>query len=260
VLLDVLVRLRRARAAGELAAIETFSAYVAAAARHGCDHYLRRKYPLRWRLRNRIRYVLEHDARWRIWKGPDEAWKCGPAGSEGRPMMTAPRVEDLSGVEPDRIRDLLAAIFRASDGPLELATVVGLAADAWRVPLVPRQDVPDLEAVADRSAATDARMADRGRAERVWREIRALPVRQRQALLLNLKDDALSLFVVTGTASLRAIADALEMGVDALAAIWHELPLPDNAIAARLDCTRQQIINFRMAARKRLGNRLAGWS
>ena len=260
VLLDVMLRLREARGLGQLAAIEAFGGYVAAAARHGCDHYIRRKYPLRWRLRNRIRYVLDQDPRWAVWKGPDGTWTCGLAGSEGRPAAIAPRVENLSGVAPDRIRDLLEAIFRASRGPLELSTVVALAADAWRVPLVPREDVRDLESVADRSAGTDARIADRGRAERVWEEIRDLPLRQRQALLLNLKDDALSLFMLTGTASLRAIADALEIGVEALAALWHELPLPDTALAARLGCTRQQVINLRMAARKRLGNRLAGWS
>ena len=39
--------------------------------------------------------------------------------------------------------------------------------------------------------------------------------------------------------------------------LWNELPLPDNAVAARLGCTRQQVINLRMAARKRLAHRLA---
>ena len=81
-------------------------------------------------------------------------------------------------------------------------------------------------------------------------------MRQRQALLLNLKDDALSLFLITGTASLRDLAAALEMDAAALAALWNDLPLPDNDLARRLSCTRQQVINLRMAARKRLANRL----
>ena len=83
-----------------------------------------------------------------------------------------------------------------------------------------------------------------------------LPLRQRQALLLHLGDDALSVFVTTGTASLRAIATALEMDVAVLAGLWAALPLPDNAIADRLGATRQQVINLRMSARKRLINRL----
>ena len=35
------------------------------------------------------------------------------------------------------------------------------------------------------------------------------------------------------------------------------IPLDDNAIAQRLGCTRQQVINLRMTARKRLANREA---
>jgi hypothetical protein len=44
--------------------------------------------------------------------------------------------------------------------------------------------------------------------------------------------------------------------VDALAALWNDLPLPDNALALRLGSPRQQVINLRMSARKRLANRL----
>jgi hypothetical protein len=79
-------------------------------------------------------------------------------------------------------------------------------------------------------------------------------------LLLNLTGDAISLFLMTGTASLRALAAGLEMSAEALASLWNDLPLSDNEVASRLSCTRQQVINLRMAARKRLANRLAGWS
>jgi hypothetical protein len=41
-----------------------------------------------------------------------------------------------------------------------------------------------------------------------------------------------------------------------MAALWGRLPLDDHAIAARLECTRQQVINLRMAGRKRLATRL----
>jgi hypothetical protein len=48
--------------------------------------------------------------------------------------------------------------------------------------------------------------------------------------------------------------------VEDFAVLWNELPLPDNAVAARLGCTRQQVINLRMAARKRLAHRLVDGS
>jgi hypothetical protein len=66
------------------------------------------------------------------------------------------------------------------------------------------------------------------------------------------------LFLATGTASLRSVADALEMPVGTLAALWNDLPLSDIEVAIRMGCTRQQVINLRMSARKRLSNRMAG--
>ena len=113
-----------------------------------------------------------------------------------------------------------------------------------------------IDAVADPEPRVDAALEQRGRLERVWTQIRGLPLRQRHALLLNLKDDAITLFLTTGAASLRDIAASLELPVEDFAALWNDLPLPDNTVAARLGCTRQQVINLRMAARKRLANRL----
>jgi hypothetical protein len=63
-------------------------------------------------------------------------------------------------------------------------------------------------------------------------------------------------FPVMGIASIRAIAAALEMPAAELSVLWGRLPIDDNAIAERLDCTRQQVVNLRMSARKRLSHRL----
>jgi hypothetical protein len=62
---------------------------------------------------------------------------------------------------------------------------------------------------------------------------------------------------VTGIASVRAIAGTLELPVEELAHLWQKLPLDDNTLSERLGCTRQQVINLRMSARKRLTHRLA---
>jgi len=96
-------------------------------------------------------------------------------------------------------------------------------------------------------------------AERLWVEIRLLPVNQRLALLLNMKDNAILLFPLCGVASIRQIATVLEMQPEKLAALWNNLPMDDNALAALLDLSRQQVINLRMSARKRLANRLQAW-
>lgn len=258
VLLQLMIRLRHGRSEQSLGVIETFSAYAAGAAHHGCDHFLRAKYPLRWQLRNRLRYALEHDRRFALWKTAHGTWLGGVRGWQTRPAGTPPPAEALSAIEAQQVKEFLARVFDVSDGPLELTAIADLAAEVWRVPLLPHDGAAGLEHVADRGHGADAALAERQRAARTWQEIRELPLRQRQALLLNLKDDALSLFLITGTASLRDLAAALDMAVEALAELWDELPLPDNELARRLDCTRQQVINLRMAARKRLLNRLNG--
>jgi RNA polymerase sigma factor (sigma-70 family) len=256
VLIDLMTHLRK-RSSEFSDSQRALSRYAAAAAHHGCDHYLRRKYPLRWQLRNRIRYALEHDARLDIWKGDDGAWWCGRAGErEASPGVPPLLARPGSGSGAGRIRAFLAEIFAHSQGPLPLAAVADMAAATFRVPLLAQEDVGPLENLADPARSADVAIDVRRRVERTWTEIQELPVRQRQALLLNLKDEAVALFVLTGTASLRAIAAALDLRVEALADIWSRLPLNDNDIAARLRCTRQQVINLRASARKRLAARV----
>lgn len=257
VLMQLMVRLRHARVEQTLAAIGVLTAYVATAAHHGCDHYLRAKYPLRWQLRNRIRYAIEHDGSLALWKSAHGVWLCGCRGWQSRPSENPPAVADAPAAGPQQMKAFLTRLFQQSGGPLELAAVVDLAAAVWGVPLLPAEDASALEQLSDRGRGADAALVHRQIADDAWQEIRALPVRQRQALLLHLTDDALSVFMTSGTASLRTLAAALDMELTALASLWDTLPLPDNAIAARLGCTRQQVINLRMAARKRLSNRLA---
>ena len=260
-LLQLMVRLRQGRTDESLGTIDAFANYVAAAAHHACDHAIRRKHPARWRLRNRIRYVLEHDVRFAAWKSAQGSWRCGRAEWCGQARLGTPPAEaSLAPAFKDAPANLLVRMFDLSGGPLELAAVVDLAAAAWRIPLVEVDDSAVIENVRDPGPGADEEIVHRQKAERTWAHICELPVRQRQALLLNLKGDAINLFVITGTASLRALAGALEMSVEALASLWNDLPLSDNEVASRLGCTRQQVINLRMAGRKRLANRLAGWS
>jgi DNA-directed RNA polymerase specialized sigma24 family protein len=249
--------LRRGKTDHTLAQIDAFPSYVASAAHHECDHYVRHKHPARWRLRNRIRYAIEHDARLALWKSADGRWIAGRAAWRGDPPMAPQRlVGRLLTVRARDERALVDEVITATGGPVELLAIVELAASLWSVPSQEASDVSALDTLADRQPPIDAVLSIRREAQEAWGEIRNLPVRQRQALLLHLKDDALSLFPLTGTATLDELAVALELTVESLAALWNDLPLNDNELAARLGCSRQQVINLRMAARKRLGNRL----
>jgi len=257
VMLQLLLRLRRERIDDNLAAIDAFAGYVATAAHHACDHFIRAKYPLRWRLRCRIRYVLDHDRRFAIWRAPTGALVGGRADWRSRPPSgVAAAGAAFAGIQKDDVAGLLARIFDECGAPVELNAIVDAAASVWAIPLFQHDAGYELDTVPAREPRVDAMLEQRGRLARVWAQVRELPVRQRHALLLNLKGDAITMFLTTGAASLRDIAGALELPVEQLAALWNDLPLPDNTLAARLGCTRQQVINLRMAARKRLANHL----
>jgi RNA polymerase sigma factor (sigma-70 family) len=236
--------------------IDHLAGYFATVAHHACDHHLRRRHPLRWRLRNRLRYVLEHDARLALWRSSDRGWLCSLAHAPAEPDGRLPRASEVSTGE-QRPREFLVEVLTRSGGPVEFAAVVALAADAWGVPTGFLDAAPAADEHADTAPPIDQRLQDRQTASLVWQQIEQLPVRQRTALLLNLRDDALQLIVLTGVASVATIATALEMPAETLAEMWGRLPIPDNDIASMLGCTRQQVINLRLAARKRLANRLA---
>ena len=87
-----------------------------------------------------------------------------------------------------------------------------------------------------------------------------LPLRQRIALLLSLRDSegssVLYLFPMTGVTSILEIAKSLDIPAEDFADLWSKLPLEDNGIAERLGIARQQVINLRRSARERLARRM----
>jgi hypothetical protein len=114
--------------------------------------------------------------------------------------------------------------------------------------------------IPDPSPSVATSLMDGERLRRLWRELLQLPVRQRTALLLNLRDaeghGMIATLPLTGVATMREIAAALEMPAVAFAALWRDLPLEDRRIAELLAITRQQVINLRKCARERLARRL----
>jgi hypothetical protein len=103
---------------------------------------------------------------------------------------------------------------------------------------------------------TIAAFEQREHLQKVWSEIKEMPVRHRVALLLNLKDKqgdcVVWLFPILRVASIKQIAQMLEFPTEEFAAFWRELPWDDVKIAEHLNLTRQQVINLRQSARARL--------
>ncbi len=256
-MLSLVQHLQRYKEDQEGRSIEDFGSYAAATAHHACDQYLRRKHPALWRFRNRVRYLLEHNERLAVWRNSQGVALCGLAIYKGEehPGKTP---EHFVPSNPSVLRIFLFELLRESMGPVELHEAVCVAWSLSGLATSVAEQIDPVEVVESRPAA-DRKWEQRTYAAALWKEIQELPYGQRCALLLNLKNDAMNLLLFTGTASLRQIAATVELPAEELASVWHRLPFVDADIAVRLGCTRQQVINLRMAARKRLANRLAGW-
>lgn len=279
VAVQLLSRLHDLRDGPDQTPIANFHGYVAAVTYNSCSANLRRKYPERQRLKNRLRYLLNHDPSLAMWEDSNGMSLCGLANWKGLTDSTFPpqrttvestveqTVQSASNLRQLPPRALLNALFSFSGRPIELDELVGLTAKIWDI-----QDLRQVEndnshdgevwnRLPDPRANTAAHIERRMYLASLWKEICELRPQQRVALLLNLHDasgqDMLPLFLLVDVARLSEIATSLDMPVQELAELWDRLPLDDATLAQRIGITRQQVINLRKSARERLARRMA---
>ena len=248
---DVIVRLLgklRAMLTDRSIAIASFRDYAAVVTYHAFGDWMRQMFPQWTRLKNQVRYLVEHDARFTIERTNREI------------VVSLIAAAPASGTSPaEELLHAIGEVLTDDGGVMELDALVTGVAD--RCGIRDHADVPlASRAELSTSDGTEARLENRDYLRRLWREIAALPLRQRMALLLNLRDgdgDAIiRLLPITGIAPLREIARVLELEPRELDAIWDSLPMPDMDIASRLGVARQQVINLRKSARERLARRM----
>jgi len=242
------------------------------------------KYPVRWRLKNRLRYLLNRRGNLAVWENASGEYLCGlamwPKNLACRNNFFENRLglpEFVNSLAPSEtvsrmsLPELVSKFLVWHGCPILLDELVGIVAELLdiREPQTVGQveygeegnEVSVCEFLPDPKADIATALEQRFFLERLWKEVCLLPQRQRVALLLNLRDaqakDALVLFVLTGIASVRRIAEALEVPAEELASLWNKLPLQDADIAVLLGLTRQQVINLRKSARERLARRVA---
>lgn len=272
--LRLLKRLRALKQDPSDKPITNLHSYVATIARNTCDEYLRRKYPLRRGLKDRIRYCLINHSEFTLWD-TEHGWFAGLAGWEnswpGDSALTATtggelyehlRAE-LQAVNAERLKlhELMMAIFKIVLVPFELDHFTALVATLLGIEDHSVQSFDaggcvsfyqTVDAGADQETITEQRQL----LHLLWREICELPRRHRVALLLNLKSprgvNVISLLPVTGVATFEQIAQALEISPAEFEKMWVDLPFDDLRIAAYLGASRQQVINLRKTARDRL--------
>lgn len=270
VLLRLTAHLWALRADPSAEPLESFAGYVAAAAHNACHAFFRTRHPQRSRLRNKIRYVLTREPGLALWAGDRHAWLAGRSAWKERPAGadTAMRLADASGrLGPRPFPELVRTLIDHAGGPCrleQLADAVGrvLGVSDESVSLSEESEVaPSMESrLADQAPSAADQIDTRRYLERLWGEICELPIHQRAALLLNLRDEGgsgmIGLIPVTGVASEARIAEVVGLPADRLAELWPRLPVDDEWIARELRVSRRQVINFRKCARERLARRM----
>ena len=253
---EVLLRLVRRLANGGGADILDFEDYVAGVAFHVVDDAMRRRYPERARFANRLRYHIKHRPELMTWSYRGDLVVGLRDGLDSHSNdRRIPRAEVDAGGD---VRDMASALDRVlSDGPvLFQALVTAFVGDLPRAAAVDAEEI----SVGHEIASGGAEAA--GIARRFWREIEALPERQRIALLLHMRDErgdtGLLQFLASGIGA-DALAHAIGWTRAELQFHWPELPFDDNTIAALVGATRQQVINLRKCARERLRRHMQDW-
>ena len=281
-LLQLLAQLQQFRREPGVRPIADVRGMAAVIAHRTCSGWMRRQFPERHALKNRLHYLLTRQRGLALWQGEDGKTLAGFAAWQGQKRAAnANRLGDSSGLEglparvhvpvgdkPQELADALAAIFNQVGGPVEFDELVRLLASLLGVRDQPFESLPendDAGAAAPSAVELDPawHIEKRIFLQRLWEELQQLPRNQRAALLLNLKDSGgfgcITLFPATGVATLRQLADALEMSADEFARLWNDLPLEDARLAEMLGLTRQQVINARKSGRERLARRLKGF-
>jgi hypothetical protein len=247
VLVDLIARLQQLKRSGALTSIGDFSAYSAVAAYHGCREHYRQSFPERYRLANRVRYVLVRHPRFAIWKTSGGRWVCGK-----RAYGHAPLESTFNRPAARKTAGLVESVLEEADAPLPF--------DALLEELAGRYGVRGTLSIAQ-TVTVETRLIQREWIRELWTEIDQLPLPQRISLLLSMRDDdgssGLILFPMLGVASLRQIAVRLAMPAEDLARLWGCLPLNDHCIGEHLRLDRQRVINLRKSARERLGRKVS---
>jgi DNA-directed RNA polymerase specialized sigma24 family protein len=264
-LTTLVARLRRAKEGGDDQAIENFESYTATVVYSACAHQIRRRHPERARLKNRLRYVFSTDRRLALWTVGELVcglveWRDRPGDRAAEQILrrkTDGDHRDWISLDRASLAVAIVDLVKACAGPIDFEALVAAVAAGV---VEPRESAEASLLVPTAEPAQDRVIEQRRFLEVVWDEVGRLPVRQRIALLLNLRDASgagiLWLMPIAGVATIRQIARVLEIHDAEFAALWRDIPIDDAAIGRRLGCTRQQVINLRVSARKRLLNRV----
>jgi len=273
--LQLVAQLQRFRKLPEANPISDVRGMAAVIAHRTCARWMRRQFPERHAFKNRLHYLLTRQRGFALWQDDDgkqvtgfAAWQEQKKPRLALEMEKLPaHLRTLKSSKPQEISDAVAAIFNHLGRPVEFDELVGALAAILGISDQPAETLAGDEDAAPERASGEPdhgwQIEKRMFLQRLWEELQQLPLNQRAALLLNLKDASgsgcITLFPAIGIATVRQLAKALEITAERFADVWNELPLEDARIAELLGLTRQQVINARKSGRERLARRLKGF-
>ncbi len=253
--------------------ISAFDEFVAKITFNVYNNYLRAKYPHRHKLKRQLEHLLKSRNEFALWKESSERlaglahWRDGnwskanPAALQTQSFVLAQLDETLINQIPLVV--LLTKFFEWANQPVAFDELVNIIAEVCGIKDIPQKDWPinHLSSTEPHSGDEIQKLEYREHLGLAWKEILALPIRQRYALLLNWKnsanDSVVNTLIIDRIASVQNIAEALEMELPHLEQIWDQLPLKDAAIGEMLGgLPAQAVANLRKSARERLARRM----
>ena len=237
---DVMARLWERIADGGGDAVADLKAYAATVTHNAWSDHLRRKYPQRASLKNRLRYFLNHQRSYALWNDGDGELLAGRHGWQLKAMAAADasRINALRdgqaqlprGSVARKAMDLYAApewdrlvgaVLEQLAAPLPLDELVGIAAALLGLKedrIESLDDVEDgdpaIDVAADSAEQPEALAETRSALRQLWGAILALKPDYRRAYLLNLPGPGkqradIEVFVLHGVATMADIEAAL---------------------------------------------------
>ena len=264
-LVEKLAALREAKDAEKIRGFESYAAVVA----YNCWNEFFGKRAPNWKsLKYKIRYAIGRHEDLELWSENNVKF-CGLIRNKRkfREISTDElviRIEDeVTDFRNADLSALISEVLEKAKSAVRLNELVSIAARLWAI-----DDLPD---VSFDNFRTDGNLIERERKNefemrfellQIWQEICELPVNQRIVLLYNLRDERgremVLVFFNSKIATLREIADALDLSFEECAKILPQLPMTDKMIAERMNLTAKQVGNLRKVARENLRRRLAG--
>jgi len=269
VVLQLVGLLQRFRKLPETHPITDVRGMAAIIAHRTCARWMRRQFPERHALKNRLHYLVTRQRGFALWDDDNGKLLAGFTIWQQQKKTAVRNLSDVAAHirKAQELAETVKSIFDYAGGPIEFDELVTAVAAIQGISDQPVEALAEDEDGRFDPATPDPdpawRIEKKMFLQRLWEELTQLPINQRAALLLNLKDASgfgcITLFPAIGIATIRQLAAALEFPAERLAELWNELPIEDARIAELLGLTRQQVINARKSGRERLARRLKGF-